>query len=106
LAIPVRQTHYLLDGEMREWHGRFVDVMSPICTPGPDGRLAPTKIGETPAMGEADALAAVEACSRAWDSGKGQWPTMTTLERIECIEHFTNLMLSRKQEVVNLLMWV
>jgi acyl-CoA reductase-like NAD-dependent aldehyde dehydrogenase len=41
----------------------------------------------------------------AYDDGRGLWPTMTVAERIGCLQDFTNQMISRRQEVVDLIMW-
>jgi len=95
---------YLIDGTVREWEGPFTDVSSPICL-RKDGALARPIIGRVPAMDEAAALAGLEAAVRAWDNGRGAWPTMSVPARIEAVEHFVTRMLTVRDEVVKLLMW-
>lgn len=95
---------YLVDGKIRQWEGKTVEVSSPICLRN-NGELKRTIIGRVPAMDEAAALAALEAAVRAWDNGRGRWPTMGVLERIEAVEAFTERMIAVRDEVVKLLMW-
>jgi len=40
-----------------------------------------------------------------FDNGRGEWPTMTIGERIECMEKFIGKMIERKELIVNLLMY-
>ncbi len=94
----------LLDGELREWDGAVGEISSPICL-REGGMLRRTVIGHVPAMNEATALAALDAAVRAWDDGRGPWPTLTVAARIEAVEAFVNRMLVVRDEVVKLLMW-
>lgn len=95
---------YLLDGEIREWNGPLVEISSPICLRD-GGTLRRPVIGSVPAMDEAAALAALAAATRAWDDGRGPWPTLTVSARIEAVEAFVTRMLTARDEVVKLLMW-
>jgi glyceraldehyde-3-phosphate dehydrogenase (NADP+) len=56
-------------------------------------------------MDEAASLAGLEAAVKAWDNGRGAWPTMSVAGRIEAVEHFVACMLKVRDEVVRLLMW-
>jgi glyceraldehyde-3-phosphate dehydrogenase (NADP+) len=95
---------YLLDGRLGTWDGPFAEVSSPICLR--DGaRLKRTLIGRVPAMDEAAGLAALDAAVRAWDNGRGRWPTASVMERIEVVENFVGRMAGLRDEVVKLLMW-
>ena len=67
---------YLINGELREWTGPLAEISSPICL-REGGALRRPVIGSVPAMDEAAALAALEAAARAWDDGRGHWPTLT-----------------------------
>jgi glyceraldehyde-3-phosphate dehydrogenase (NADP+) len=78
--------------------------MSPVCLSTADG-LVQQRIGGYPLLGETEALEALDAASRAWDSGRGAWPTMTVEERIHHVERFAARMQERRDEVVKLLMW-
>ena len=68
-------------------------------------KLVRPVIGKVPAMDEATAMAALDAACRAWDEGRGPWPTMTVSARIEAVEGFITRMVAVRDEVVKLLMW-
>ncbi len=101
---PLHQREYLVDGRIQPWEGPVQEAISPVCLQTPQG-LQPFKLGSFPSMGTAEALAAVDAAVRAWDSGAGTWPTMPVAERIRCVENFTQAMAARREEVARLLMW-
>jgi glyceraldehyde-3-phosphate dehydrogenase (NADP+) len=95
---------YLLDGQVREWPGPYTEVSSPICV-HQDGTLVRTIIGHTPSMDEDAAMAGLHAAVRAWDFGRGEWPTMSVAGRIAAVEKFIDRMVTVRDEVVRLLMW-
>jgi glyceraldehyde-3-phosphate dehydrogenase (NADP+) len=95
---------YLCDGQLRSWEGPFAPVSSPICLKQ-DGSIARPIIGHVPAMNESAVLEALEVAARAWDNGRGPWPTLTVAKRIEAVEGFIERMLQVREEVVKLLMW-
>ena len=96
---------YLLDGQIRPWEGTLAEVSSPICLRQADGTLRRPIIGQVPAMDEEAAMAALNAAVRAWDYGRGPWPTMSVASRIAAVETFAAEMFRVREEVVNLLMW-
>lgn len=96
---------YFVDGEVRAWTGAGVDVLSPVCLRGPDGALVPVVVGRAPKLDAAAALAALAAARRAWDHGRGAWPTMRVARRIGCMERFVDGMVRVREQVVRLLMW-
>ena len=104
LATPLDQTDYLLKGELLRWRGPVQQVLSPVCcvtSDGPQRQL----IGSFPVMGEAEALAALDAAVEAYDNGRGRWPTMSVAERIEHVQGFAWRMKEQRDEVVRLMMW-
>lgn len=104
LPGPINQTAYLLDGRLCHWAGPTQEVLSPICyatSAGPE-RAA---VGSFPLMGENEALAALDSALRAYDHGRGRWPTMPVRERIEHVQKFAWIMKEQREEVVRLLMW-
>jgi len=105
LPAPVHQAHTLVNGEFRKVHGEMKPVLSPIYVRGEDGKLAPAVLGSIPAGSEADTKAALDAAVGAYNNGRGTWPTMSVADRIACMENFTRLILSTREEVVRLLMW-
>jgi glyceraldehyde-3-phosphate dehydrogenase (NADP+) len=104
LVETVEQTEYLIDGELRHWDGPRLDVFSPVCVRTQNG-LEQLRIGSYPQLTEKEALEALEASTRAYDHGRGKWPTMSISERIAHIQDFVRRMKARKHEVVHLLMW-
>ena len=95
---------YLLDGKVLTWDGPTSAISSPLCL-REYGALTRPIIGHVPAMDEAAALAGLDAAVRAWDSGRGPWPTMSVAARIAAVETFVGKMLLVRDEVVKLLMW-
>jgi acyl-CoA reductase-like NAD-dependent aldehyde dehydrogenase len=104
LDHPIHQREMLIDGEMIPWEGTVQDVYSPVYVQT-DAGLQRLLIGSYPLAGQAEADAALEAAVHAFDNGRGEWPTMTTGERIACMEKFIGKMIERKELIVNLLMY-
>ncbi len=104
LFPEIEQREYLVGGEIRTWHGPLQEVCSPICLRTADG-LRPKRLGSYPLLSEKEALEALAAAERAWDHGRGKWPTMPVERRIACVESFAAKMKERRAEVVRLLMW-
>ena len=104
LAQPLHQPDYLLDGRMVKWEGKRQDVYSPVYLKKASG-YEQVLIGSYPLVGETEALQALESAVKAYDNGKGEWPTMSVEERIHCLEEFTGKMIEQKDRVVNLLMF-
>jgi len=101
---PLHQRDYLLDGQILPWDGETQKVESPIWMSDGDQPVA-YELGSFPSMGPAEALAAVEAADRAWNSGAGPWPTMRVADRIRCVEDLAQAMARKREEVARLLMW-
>jgi len=51
------------------------------------------------------AMQALEAARKAYNYGRGKWPTMSVTERIMAMEEFVLAMKRKRDEVVTLLMW-
>ncbi len=104
LTEPIHQREYLVNGEMRTWNGDTHTVLSPVYIKTANG-LEQKLVGSYPLATEVEALEALDAAVKAYNHGRGEWPTMTIPERIACLEKFTNMMTEKKNEIVNLLMW-
>ncbi len=104
--IPARidQRQYLCSGVVREWTGPQQDVLSPLCD-ATGGGVRRRSIGGYPLLGEPQALEALAAARRAYDDGRGAWPTMSVEERIGHLEAFAYRMAEKREDVVRLLMW-
>jgi glyceraldehyde-3-phosphate dehydrogenase (NADP+) len=103
-AVPVILDRYLVDGELRTWKGPRQKVVSPIQVQGKEGSV-PQFIGEYPLLTEEVALECMEAARKAYDSGRGRWPTLSVAERIEHVERFAARMTQARDRIVPLLMW-
>ncbi len=104
LQQPLHQREYLVNGEMRSWNGTTSEVYSPICIRTTNG-IQRKLIGSYPIATEKEAMEALDAAVKAYDNGRGEWPAMSVAERITCMEKFTQRMIEKKKEIVNLLMW-
>lgn len=96
---------WLVGGEIRVWEGAGKVVRSPVCVRNDDGSLERVVVGHTPSLDRTAALEALEAAKRAWDGGRGEWPTMRVARRIGAMERFTEAMVKTREDVVRLLMW-
>ena len=108
LLAPVHQNKILINGELIHWEGKTQTVYSPIPVRGQADYLAekqPLVIGSYPIGTTKEAGLALDAALKAFDSGKGEWPSMSMKERIECLENFTIRMISKRDAVIKLIMW-
>jgi glyceraldehyde-3-phosphate dehydrogenase (NADP+) len=100
----IHQREYLCNGEMKAWDGKVQEVYSPICIRTENG-LQRKLIGTYPVCTEKEAFEALDTAVAAYDTGRGQWPTMGVADRIKCIEKFIGKMREQKDIVVKLIMW-
>jgi glyceraldehyde-3-phosphate dehydrogenase (NADP+) len=104
-VTPLHQDSILIDGELVRWTGATRAVHSSIVARDEAGRTEPVELGSVPDAGRDEALAAIDAAVRAYDNGRGHWPTMRVAERIASVEKFTGLIIGQREKVVRLLMW-
>ncbi|XTZ19282.1 MAG: NADP-dependent glyceraldehyde-3-phosphate dehydrogenase [cyanobacterium endosymbiont of Rhopalodia fuxianensis] len=104
LKSSIEQREYLIDGNLEIWNGEMEESLSPIYLKTPQG-LTRKRIGNFPCLGQEAALSALDAAAKAYDNGRGKWPTMPVGQRIECVQDFAYRMKEKRAEVVNLLMW-
>jgi len=100
----IQQKEYLINGEIRIWNGNSQDVFSPVYIKTNSG-LVPKKLGSYPILTEKESLEALDAAKKAYDNGRGIWPTMTVEKRIKSLELFVSKMKEKRKEVVHILMW-
>lgn len=98
------ERQYLVGGEIRRC-SQGKDAISPICLRADDGTLQQVRLGQVARLSAEEALEALGAARKAWDNGRGTWPTMRVGDRIRCVEKFVELMPRSREEVVRLLMW-
>jgi len=104
-AATLEQKEYLLDGKLKRWRGPAQKVFSPVSVRLGKKGLERKYLGSYPLMTEKEALDALNAAVKAYDEGKGSWPTSTVEERIARVEDFVYRMRERRTAVVKLLMW-
>lgn len=102
LGQILNQDTWLVGGELRKWEGKTTPVYSTISSTDEE---EPTLMGSIPYMGKPEAMEAVEAAGKAFDKGKGLWPTMKVADRVACMQKFVKQMETRRDEVVKYLMW-
>lgn len=100
----IEQHEYLVDGKLCSWNGDLSPVASPVFLTTEKG-LEQKVIGSTPLLTSKEALEALDAATRAYDLGRGAWPTMSVGDRISHVEQFLSRMREKREEVVKLLMW-
>ena len=104
LPEQIHQKEFLVNGQMVQWDGPVHKVVSPVCIRTEKG-LERKLIGTYPVCSEKEALEALDAAVRAYQDGRGEWPTMSVSDRIKCVENFTHEMIQQKDIVVKLIMW-
>ncbi len=102
ISEQIHQRTYLVDGELKPWKGNVTEVFSTLSS---TETYSHTVLGSIPDLGEAEAMEALDGALKAYDQGKGIWPTMKVRDRIECMEKFVSQMKIKRDEVVKLLMW-
>src|SRR5512133_759348 len=104
VSQPVNQNYFLINGELRAWDGPLQDVISPVYVN--EGETSARKlVGRVPLLDETAALEALSVAVRAYDNGRGSWPTMSVGERIQCVQRFTRDILKKRSKIVCFLMW-
>jgi glyceraldehyde-3-phosphate dehydrogenase (NADP+) len=101
---PVCQNYYLVNGDLRSWDGPLQEVLSPVWVKNGTS-FNRTLVGHYPLLTREAACEALEVAVRAYDNGRGVWPTMSVGERIQCVQRFTRAMLAKREPIVKLLMW-
>lgn len=101
---PIEQREWLVGGQLVQWGGPLNEVRSPVWHQTPTGPQ-PRLLGSTPLLTTREALEALNAAVKAYDLGRGAWPTMSVQGRIEHVEKFVVAMKAQRAEVVKLLMW-
>lgn len=102
IKAPLHQNTYLVSGELKKWEGETSNIYSTISS---TETYKPTLLGSIPNQGKQEALEALESACLAYDKGQGLWPTMKVSDRIKCMETFVEMMKTKREEVVKLLMW-
>src|ERR1700740_2450761 len=106
LHSPLFQKQILINGELIEWDGPTHLVTSPVHVHSKQtGTIAPLVIGSYPLGTIKEADLALQAAVQAYDHGRGAWPSRNMQERIERLEDFTFKMVSKREEIIKLILW-
>lgn len=104
LVENINQDKYLNNGDLCSWQGEKQDVYSPVYIQTESG-LEQKLIGHYPLLTEKEAMEALDSAVTAYNNGRGTWPSMSTSQRIKHMQKFVEGMKSKRDQVVNLLMW-
>ena len=102
---PISWKKYLINGQMLSWDGEMEQVYSPMGSINEQGTVERQYLGESPTLDEASGLQALDAAKKAYNNGRGFWPTASASERIQAMERFLEIMKTKREEVSTLLMW-
>jgi glyceraldehyde-3-phosphate dehydrogenase (NADP+) len=102
---PIHWQEYLIDGATHKWTGESEKVYSPIETKNEDGTSSRVYLGSSPTLDEATGLKALDAAKKAYNNGRGDWPTASADARIAAMEKFVEIMKTKREEVSTMLMW-
>ncbi|MAI24356.1 MAG: NADP-dependent glyceraldehyde-3-phosphate dehydrogenase [Crocinitomicaceae bacterium] len=97
----IDHSQFLIDGKLEAWSGTRTQVWSPITNEDGERIL----LGSTPDLPSDEGIKALNAARNAYDHGRGAWPTAPAAQRIAAMEKFIELMVPKRDEVVQLLMW-
>ncbi len=103
-ALPCDSREYLIGGELRVWNGLIQEVYSPVLLRQGD-QLRSQRIGSCPVLDGETGMQALDAACRAFDNGRGAWPTMSVAGRIKAVEDFARRMIDQREQVVRLMSW-
>lgn len=96
------QREYLCNGELVAWNGEQEDVLS-VVSYSQGGKLERLRLGSIPVLGEKESFEILDAAKKAYNQGRGEWPTMTVKKRIQHMLRFVKAMREKRNEVVNYL---
>jgi len=96
---------YLINGELKTWTTDFEQVLSPMGKVDNDGTFRRTILGESPLLSTAVGMEALSAAKNAYNHGRGNWPTASSMDRVAALEKFLLLMIDKREEVTQLLIW-
>jgi len=92
----------LIAGEVKPWGGKCAEVLSPVYC-AETGEKIP--IGRQATMTPTEAVQAVEAASKAWNRGRGEWAMKTLEQRVAAVELLMDRLKEKRSEIVSVLQW-
>jgi glyceraldehyde-3-phosphate dehydrogenase (NADP+) len=98
----VHLKHYLCNGKLIEWDKKLEPVNSPIVRRGETKLI---QIGTYPMLDGPTCVTVLKAAKEAYNGGRGHWPTAGPAKRIAAVQKFLEGLKSKRDEIINLLMW-
>jgi glyceraldehyde-3-phosphate dehydrogenase (NADP+) len=95
----------LIGGRLSRWDGPRAPIRSAVCLRGRDGSLSQMDMGPSALASAAEGLDAVQAASRAWAGGRGDWPRASAQTRIGCVRDFVDRMRPLRARIARALLW-
>ncbi len=101
----IQWNQYLVNGELKTWSGDFEQVYSPVGEVDEEGKVDRIHLGKAPLLDTAAGMEALAAAKQAYNNGRGAWPTASSEDRVQAMEKFLEIMISKREEVSEMLMW-
>jgi glyceraldehyde-3-phosphate dehydrogenase (NADP+) len=95
----------LIDGQLISWNGPVQPTRSAVCWRQRDGAFSQIDLGPQALASAAEGLSAVEAASRAWKGGRGEWARASVKTRIDAVRNFVKAAAPLREKVAKALMW-
>jgi len=92
----------LRNGEVLPWNGAVQEVFAPIYMPGKEEKQL---IGYQARFSEEDSLLALDAATKSWAMGRGEWAQATPAHRIAKVEELVTALKPLRDQIINVLMW-
>ena len=100
----LHQKEYLAGGELKKWDGETHEILSPVFIKEYDA-LKQVSLGSIPWMDANASLSVLDEAVKAYNNGRGQWPTLPVAKRIACVENFAVAFRQQREVIVKYLMW-
>lgn len=105
VEIPKIQGRILVGGKIIDSGFASKPILSPCTVRNSKGDLVFPEIGSTPQVTSEVFMKAVSAAQKAWESGRGEWPSARMETRVLAITAFKDLLLQKRDLICRLLMW-
>mmetsp|Transcript_26009 Transcript_26009/g.65622 ORF Transcript_26009/g.65622 Transcript_26009/m.65622 type:complete len:558 (-) Transcript_26009:185-1858(-) len=93
---------FFVNGEIKPWTGAIQEVYAPIFLEGTTEKVL---IGRQARMTPKESLEALDAAVAAWGKGNGEWAKAPMKARIQAMEKFVKILKTKRDVIVNVLMW-
>lgn len=106
VEIPKIRARILVGGKIIDSGFATKSIFSP-CSLRKDSsdELFFPEIGSTPQLNADQFMQAVDAASKAWAKGRGEWPSARMEERVSAIASLRDRMIQQREVICRLLMW-